>query len=61
MDRHRIEVVGAGPQRSVLTAIGCFVEIIAYTPRVFAPTDRPDVLTAILAKWPVQSILPKAA
>ena len=61
MDRHRIEVVGAASQRAVFTAIGCFVEIIAYTPRVFVPTDRPEVLTAILAKWPAQSILPKAA
>ena len=61
MDRHRIEVVDAASQRAVFTAIGCFVEIIAYTPRVFVPTDRPDVLTAILAKWPAQSIPPKAA
>jgi hypothetical protein len=61
MDRHRIEVVGAGSQRTAFTAIGCFVEIIAYTPRVFVPTDQPDVLTAILTRWPAQSILPKAA
>jgi hypothetical protein len=61
MDRQRIEVVGAASQRAAFTALGCFVEIIAYTPRVFVPTDQPQVLTAILAKWPVQSILPKAA
>jgi hypothetical protein len=61
MDRQRIEVVGAASQRAAFTALGCFVEIIAYTARVFVPTDQPQVLSAILAKWPVQSILPKAA
>jgi hypothetical protein len=61
MDRYRLEVVGAASQRAAFMAIGCFVEIIAYTPRVFVPTDRPEVLTAILAKWPAQTILPKAA
>jgi hypothetical protein len=60
MDRTRIEVVGAASQRPAFTALGCFVEIIAYTPRVFVPSDQPDVLTAILAKWPAQSILPKS-
>ena len=36
-------------------------EIIAYTPRVFVPIDQPQVLTAVLAKWPVQTVLPAAA
>jgi len=61
MDRYRLEIVGAAAQRSSFISLGCFVEIIAYTPRVFVPTDRPDVLTAILARWPAQTILPKAA
>jgi hypothetical protein len=61
MDRQRIEVVGAGSNRPTFVALGCFVEIIAYTPRVFVPTDKPEVLSAILAKWPAQTILPKAA
>ena len=61
MDRHRLEIVGAAAQRSAFTAMGCFVEIIAYTPRLFVPTDQPQVLTAILQKWPAQSILPAAA
>jgi hypothetical protein len=60
MDRHRLEVVGATAQRSAFVALGCFVEIIAYTPRVFVPTDQPQVLTAILAKWPAQTLLPAA-
>ena len=61
MDRLRLEIVGAAPQRAAFTALGCFVEIIAYTPRVFVPVDKPDVLTAILGKWPVQTVLPAAA
>ena len=61
MDRYRIEVVGASQQRSAFAAIGCFTEIIAYQPRVFVPTDQPEVLDALLAKWPPQSVLPKAA
>jgi hypothetical protein len=61
MDRYRLEVVGAASQRSTFAALGCFTEIIAYTPRVFVPTDQPDVLQAILAKWPPQSMLPMAA
>jgi hypothetical protein len=28
---------------------------------VFVPVDQPDVLTAVLAKCPVQTVLPKAA
>ena len=61
MDRYRIEVVGAAANRAAFTALGCFVEIIAYTPRVFVPTERPEVLTAILARWPAQTILARAA
>jgi predicted RNA methylase len=61
MDRYRLEVVGAAAQRSTFAALGCFVEIINYTPRVFVPTDQAPVLKAILAKWPPQSMLPMAA
>ena len=61
MDRFRLEVVGAGPQRGAFTALGCFTEIIAYTPRVFVPVDQPAVLAAVLEKWPPQSALPRAA
>ncbi len=32
-----------------------------YTPRVVVPTDRPEVLTAVLAKWPAESIRAAAA
>jgi len=61
MDRERLEVVGAASQRSAFQALGCFTEIIAYTPRVFVPVEKPEVLAAVLAKWPPQSVLPKAA
>lgn len=62
MDQPRLEVVGApASQRAAFTALGCFVEIIAYTPRVFVPVGRPEVLTAVLRKWPVQTMLPAAA
>ncbi|HWU12694.1 MAG TPA: strawberry notch C-terminal domain-containing protein, partial [Caulobacter sp.] len=61
MDRWRIEVVGAAAQRAAFVQLGCFVEIIAYTPRVFVPVDKPAVLAAILGRWPVQTLLPAAA
>ena len=61
MDRWRIEVVGAAAQRQAFVNLGCFVEIIAYTPRVFVPVDKPAVLGAVLARWPAQSLLPAAA
>jgi hypothetical protein len=61
MDRYRIEVVGAASQRPAFTALGCFTEIISYTARVFVPIDQPAVLAVVLAKWPPQSVLAKAA
>ncbi len=61
MDRYRLEVVGAASQRAAFTALGCFTEIIAYTPRVFVPVEKAEVLEAILAKWPPQSVLARAA
>lgn len=61
MDRWRIEVVGAGTLRPALQALGCGVEIINYTPRVFAPVGDAAVLSAILARWPAQTLLPAAA
>ena len=50
MDRYRLEVVGAGAQRAMFQVLGCFVEIINYTPRVFVPVDQPQVLSAVLAR-----------
>ena len=61
MDRWRLEVVGGRSDRDALVALGCFVEIIAYAPRVFVPVDRPDVVEGVLRRHPVQSILEGAA
>ena len=57
MDRWRIEVVGGRTDRDALVALGCFVEIIAFTPRVFVPVDRPELLEAVLRRHPVQTVL----
>ncbi|AQR63187.1 methylase [Brevundimonas sp. LM2] len=57
MDRWRLEIVGGRTDRDALIALGCFVEIIAYTPRIFAPVDRPDIVEAVLRRHPVQSVL----
>jgi hypothetical protein len=57
MDRWRIEVVGGRTDRDALLALGCFVEIIAFTPRVFIPIDQPTVLEAVLRRHPVQTVL----
>ncbi len=61
MDRWRVEVVGAAAQRQAFQLLGCFVEIINYQPRVFVPVDQPATFTALLEKWPAQTVLPAAA
>jgi hypothetical protein len=57
MDRWRIELVGAGAQRSAFQALGCVLEIISYTPRLFIPCGRDQVLSAILARWPAERLV----
>ena len=61
MDRWRIEVVGGRIDRDALVALGCFVEIIAFTPRVFVPVDLPKRVEAVLRRHPVQTVLDGAA
>ncbi|MEQ7154248.1 strawberry notch-like NTP hydrolase domain-containing protein [Brevundimonas aurifodinae] len=61
MDRWRIEVVGGRTDRDALIALGCFVEIIAWAPRVFVPVDRPEIVEAVLRRHPVQMVLDGAA
>ncbi len=61
MDRWRIEVVGAASQRAALQQLGCFVEIIAYQPRLFVPVDQATVLAAVLKRHPAQTLLSAAA
>lgn len=60
MDRWRLEVVGGSSRREAFRAMGCFVEIIAYAPRVFVPVDRADVLGAVLRRHPVETVLDPA-
>ena len=61
MDLWRIEVVGGRTDRDALVGLGCFVEIIAFTPRVFVPVDRPELVEAVLRRHPVQTVLDGAA
>ena len=61
MDRWRLEIVGGRTDRDALVALGCFVEIIAFTHRVFVAVDRPDVVEAVLRRYPVQTVLDGAA
>jgi predicted RNA methylase len=61
MDRWRIEIVGGQTDRAALVALGCFVEIIAFTPRIFVPVERSDVLEAVMRRHPVQTVLDGAA
>jgi len=61
MDRWRLEIVGGRTDRNALVALGCFVEIIAFTPRVFVPVDRADVVEAVLRRHPVLTVLDGAA
>ena len=61
MDRWRIEVVGGRTDRDALVALGCFVEIIDFTPRVFVPALKPEVLEAVFRRHPVQTVLDGAA
>lgn len=57
MDRYRIEVDGNPLERSALLTLGCFAEIINHTGRVFVPVDRPDVLDAVLRRYPTQEVV----
>ncbi|MBS0331394.1 MAG: methylase, partial [Proteobacteria bacterium] len=61
MERWRLEVVGGAGDRAALVALGCFTEIIAYALRVFVPTDRPEVVKAVLGRHPVGQILQPGA
>jgi protein-L-isoaspartate O-methyltransferase len=56
MGRPRLEVVNGAAERAGLKALGCFVEIANFTPRVFVPVDRPDVLASVLKRWPAVRI-----
>lgn len=57
MGRPRLEIVGGAAQREVLKALGCFVEVINFQGRVFAPTDREGPLAGVLKRWPAVRIV----
>lgn len=61
MDRPRIEVVNGAQERSALRLMGCLIEVANYTPRVFVPIGSEQVLTAILARHPVEEVLQSRA
>lgn len=57
MDRRRIEFVGFLPsERAGLLAMGCFLEVIASTARIFVPVDQPEILAEVLRHYPVAEI-----
>jgi predicted RNA methylase len=57
MDHWRIEIVNANyNDRSRLTALGCFVDIIRHTPRLFLPKNKPDVLKSVLKAYPAMEL-----
>ena len=60
MDSWRIELVNGAKHSAEGQALGCFVEIINYQPRVFVPPEG-DALTKVLAHWPPQEITDLAA
>lgn len=53
MDRMRLEIVGKSAEFRALKALNCTVEIINHTARIFVPTENLQVLTAVLAHYPV--------
>jgi hypothetical protein len=57
MGRPRIEVVNGASHREALKALGCFVEVINFQGRVFAPTDDPGVVAGVLRRWPVLQVM----
>jgi protein-L-isoaspartate O-methyltransferase len=48
----RIEITGNDREYRTLKALGCIVEIINSTTRLFIPIGKPDVMSAILQQYP---------
>jgi hypothetical protein len=57
MGRPRLEIVNGAAHRIALKALGAWVEIVNFTPRVFLPTDRADILATVVKRWPATQIL----
>ncbi len=57
MGGRRLEVINGASHRVALKALGAWVEVANFTPRVFLPTDRPEALAAVVRRWPATQIL----
>jgi hypothetical protein len=57
MDRYRLEVAGAGSETRRLRDLGCFVEIINHSARVFLPVGDMTVMGAVLSAYPAQELV----
>jgi hypothetical protein len=57
MDRHRLEVFGNTNEYRRLRDLGCFVEIINHTARVFLPVGDMSVMGAVLKSYPAQDLV----
>lgn len=54
MGQPRLELVGVESSGLVaFKAMGCFTEMIQWKTRLFVPLNAPNVLEAVLAKYPV--------
>lgn len=57
MDKHRLEVFGNTSEYRRLRDLGCFVEIINHTARVFLPVGDMSVMGAVLKSYPAQDLV----
>ncbi|HWU49101.1 MAG TPA: strawberry notch family protein [Asticcacaulis sp.] len=57
MDRHRLEIAQAGSEIRRLKELGCFVEVINHSARVFVPVDDVSVMGAVLKAYPAQELV----
>ena len=57
MDKPRLEVCGNPEETRRLRDLGCFVEIINHSARVFVPVADEAVMAAILRSYPAQQVL----
>ena len=57
MDKHRLEVFGNSAEYRRLRELGCFVEIINHTARIFLPVGDMAVMGAVLKSYPAQDLV----
>lgn len=57
MDRYRLEIAGASGEARRLRDLGCFVEIINHSARVFLPVGDVTVMGAVLKAYPAQELV----